>query len=147
MITRRKAIAITAAASICSASQSAKGADATAPDTPLASVFRVCAYSKADEKAVRPAVRQFAEQFGCSILGPVDQNPRCCVWFELVGTANPGHPGWIFLHHSGGSICYATDAQQMRFAVERLVELMVEREGHAVLPEGVTTSFPVTPIA
>ena len=139
MISRRALISISAVTALAS---HAHGKEFTVDDS-LEAIFRLCAYPTKDAGDIKPIVERFADHFKCNVTGPSDHNPRCCVWFELIGESNPGSPGWIFLHQGGGSICYATDASQMRTAVDVLINMGVTRDGLHFLPTGVITSFPV----
>jgi hypothetical protein len=107
----------------------------------VAAIYRLCGCSPDAGNELHATVARFAENFECKILQGLDSNPRCCFWFELIGQANPGDPGWFVVHHGGGSICYATDAAQMSLAVDRLTEIATTADGLKYLPVGMITSF------
>lgn len=107
----------------------------------VAAVYRLCGCSPDAPNELHATVARFAEAFEGKVLQGLESNPRCCFWFEMIGQANPGDPGWFVVHHAGGSICYATDATQMSLAVDRLTEIATAADGLKYLPVGITTSF------
>lgn len=123
------------------ATQSFAEDGAEMPDAKVAAVYRLCGCSLDAPNEVHAAVAKFAGAFEGKVLKELESNPRCCFWFELIGQANPGEPGWFVVHHAGGSICFATDAAQMNLAVDRLTQIATAVDGLKCLPVGITTSF------
>jgi hypothetical protein len=105
----------------------------------------IVACRKDQKERIEPAMGRFAKRFGIKGNIVQDDNPRCCVWFELVGCANPGADGWFFVHHGGGSLCYATNEKQLDLAVTALIAIADKAANQGQLPIGLTTSFSVNP--
>jgi hypothetical protein len=105
-------------------------------------VHGLCAFNRPGDDQMRSVVDQFAKRFNCHVTQVLTPNPRCCVWFEIIGDTNPDGSGWLFLHQSGGSICYATDIAEMRNAIKSMSEMAITIDGRQSLPSGVTTSYP-----
>ena len=114
-------------------------------DIAAAKPIPVVACRKDQKERIEPAMGRFAKRF--DIKGNLVQaaNPRCCVWFELVGCANPGADGWFFVHHGGGSLCYATNEKQLDLAVTALIAIVDKAANQGQLPIGLTTSFSANP--
>ncbi len=111
-------------------------------------------YRKAQEKRLSSVIKKFATAFHPLPTIPVeadpsqaDHIPRCCVFFEIIGHLGPGPGSWVFIHDTGGSLCLATDDEQMAAAVDHLIQLTKGREVPRQLPKGVTTSLPVHRVA
>ena len=130
-------------ASFAEESESAKLPNKTAL---TAEPFPIVAFRKDQRKLVGIAATRFAKRFGIKGILEQETNPRCCVWFEIVGRANPGSEGWFFVHHAGGSLCYATDEKQLDAAVTALIASADKPENNGQLPIGISTSFPVNPL-
>lgn len=114
-------------------------------DVAPAKPIPIVACRKDQKEQIEPALGRFAKRFGIKGNLVQDGNPRCCVWFELVGCANPGADGWFFVHHGGGSLCYATNEKQLDLAVTALIAIADKAANQGQLPIGLTTSFSVNP--
>jgi len=120
----------------------AEDINADPPSEKFDRVFPFCGCASSSREKLEPILERFVDTFGGTILQDTNRNPRCCFWFELIGRANPGEPGWFVVHHAGGSICYATDEKQVELAIDRLTEISKTVNGVKLLPVGITTSFP-----
>jgi len=101
-----------------------------------------CATSQYED--LSPLMKTFSDSFGGRSINALARNPRCCVWFEIVGAANPGSDGWYVWHEAGGTIITATNLGQMKKAVDALNRIAKAENEKRLLRTGITTSFPVS---
>jgi hypothetical protein len=109
-----------------------------------ASAFRIIGYSQANAKDLKPYAKQVSELVGAKLLLERERNPICCVWLELVGTPSPGKPGYVILHQGGGTVIQASNAEQMKLAIERWQSVSKKTlDGDLEFPVGLVTSHKV----
>ena len=144
--TRRGAMALMAGTVTFPSAISANEFESTAEVSEWSSVFPLCSCSTNQDNILKFLIVEFAEFFNCKLLNGLESNPRCCVWFQIVGAANPGSAGWHVWHQQGGTIITATDAEQMKDAIRELSRLSKKRNEQHSLPIGIITNFPVTTV-
>ena len=114
--------------------------------TSYAPIFPVYSCGTSQHEDLSPLMKTFSESFDGKTINAFDRNPRCCVWFEIVGAANPGTDGWYMWHELGGTIITATDLNQMRRAIDALNRIAKTETEQRMLPVGITTSFAVNQV-
>jgi hypothetical protein len=141
-------MAILAAAGTISMPSTIRADEATPKDTMdrYAPCFPLYSCKTSQHQDLAPLMKDFSHSFGGKAINALERNPRCCVWFEIVGAANPGTDGWYVWHQAGGTIITATDMDQMKVAIEALNRIAKTENEQRVLPIGITTCFPVTQI-
>ena len=106
--------------------------------------FSIVMYDSANEELVRPHAERIANLIGTKIVQASPRNPVCCVWIEITGwTPNPGNRGYIINNQPGGSIIQASDADQLRLAVDRFESAATRYDDHVELPTGLLTNYNV----
>jgi hypothetical protein len=104
----------------------------------------VIAYDQDDAKTLKPFAEDIAKRLNIPIIQAGKRNPVCCLWLEILPwKPSPGEPGYLIINQGGGSLIQATNAEQMKRAVERFKTSIQNRPDGVVVPRGLMTSFPV----
>jgi hypothetical protein len=73
-----------------------------------------------------------------------EHNPTCCFWIELDGwRPNPGTGGYIINVQPGGARITGSDLEQIRLAIDRLKDMLIEEKGAKQVPIGLFTNYPL----
>ncbi len=142
-ITRRIAMFAVAGTIALEGAAAAEGDSLQDDTTEYAPFFPLYSCSTSQQEVLAPMMRAFSAAFFGKSISALEQNPRCCVWFEIVCAANPGSDGWFVWHEAGGTIITATEVSQMEKAVDVLNRLAITENGQRMLRTGITTSLPV----
>jgi hypothetical protein len=92
-----------------------------------------------EDPAVEKIAMDLARAIGNVPVVHVSENPGCCMWIEVTHWhPYPSSTGYIVLIQQGGGIVSASDAKQLRFALDRIARAY--KQGS--LPQGVLTNYP-----
>ncbi|MCE9553055.1 MAG: hypothetical protein K8T91_06710 [Planctomycetes bacterium] len=106
--------------------------------------FPVVMIADRSNRPLKDAADDVAKAIDVKLVGESKTNPVCCVWIEISNWApNPGQAGYWIVNQPGGSLISASNAEQLKLAVERFKAAIRQRNGHAEVPLGVLTNYPV----
>jgi hypothetical protein len=106
--------------------------------------FPIVGFSIDADENVKAAAREINDIIDAKFVWECKTNPVCCVWIEISRwTPSPGTPGYIIVNQPGGSIITASNAEQLRLAVERFKESIRVNDGEVQIPMGLLTNYSV----
>jgi hypothetical protein len=107
--------------------------------------FPIVSYSQlSEEPELKILAKNLSKAYGLTEPVASKSNPVCCVWLEITNwNPNPGRPGYVILHQAGGTLISASNAEQLKIAVEQFIASARKMDGAKAAPRGLMTNHKV----